>query len=117
MCILHGSSSLPFGAFATAFCHLKYSGLSLSTSVAGTLISNHPLFSSRIPCDKDRPELDARQSQCSDTPGCFFDRSLGDYRKRFGHSVMPGVPVCHLAIRNEVFLTEARKVETKVGSV
>lgn len=70
----------------------------------------------RIPCDPARPHLDNQESDCRATPGCFYDRSLGDYRKRFGHSIMPGVPVCHLAIRNSVFLEEARKVKTEVNA-
>nr|XP_039250052.1 uncharacterized protein LOC120327761 [Styela clava] len=69
----------------------------------------------RIPCDPDLPELDESRTKCREMPGCFFDVQLRDYRKKFGHSVMAGVPVCQLAIRNKVFLEEARKVKDKTG--
>lgn len=71
----------------------------------------------RIPCDaQDNSVYDENHRMCGMQPGCYFDKPLFEYRKAFGPSVLPGVPVCHLAIRNIVFKTKAKAVIDTYGS-
>ncbi|XP_078485761.1 uncharacterized protein LOC108949538 isoform X2 [Ciona intestinalis] len=57
----------------------------------------------RIPCSTSNPCLEKNKFSCISVPGCYFDIGLANLRQRYGNSVMPGVPVCHLAIRNRKF--------------
>lgn len=60
-------------------------------------------------------KLDQSQQLCGTQSGCYFDLELHEYRRAYGDAVLPGVPVCHLAIRNSVFQTKASLVEKKVS--
>ncbi|XP_039251584.2 uncharacterized protein LOC120329040 [Styela clava] len=67
----------------------------------------------RIPCSKDRhsqSKYDRDLRSCGEQPGCYFDRELYEYRDAFGPSVLPGVPVCQLAIRTKILPREAENV-------
>nr|XP_039250049.1 uncharacterized protein LOC120327758 isoform X2 [Styela clava] len=69
----------------------------------------------RIPCSVDNAELDTDHHLCGSQPGCYFDKELFDFREAFGPSVLPGVPVCHMAIRNAVFQQKAQLVVKEHG--
>ncbi|XP_078485763.1 uncharacterized protein LOC100180672 [Ciona intestinalis] len=58
----------------------------------------------RIPCSTSNPSLESNRFSCISVPGCYFDLGLYNLRRQYGpHRIMPGVPVCHLAIRNKKF--------------
>lgn len=54
--------------------------------------------------------------KCLMQPGCYFDRELHTLRRSFGHQILPKVPVCHLAIRNQKFMDKAKQAIEKVGN-
>uniref|UniRef100_H2Z7N6 Uncharacterized protein n=1 Tax=Ciona savignyi TaxID=51511 RepID=H2Z7N6_CIOSA len=57
----------------------------------------------RIPCSTSNPMLETDRFACHAVPGCYFDLELANLRRMYPNSVLPGVPVCHLAIRNRKF--------------
>nr|XP_039250270.1 uncharacterized protein LOC120327960 [Styela clava] len=62
----------------------------------------------RIPCESGNNELEKDAFACLSRPGCYFDQELFESRKYMGQQMLPGVPVCHFAIRNRVFQKEAK---------
>lgn len=80
------------------------------------LYVNFSCLFARIPCDpQDNSVYDESHRKCGMQPGCYFDKPLYELRKAFGPSVLPGVPVCHLAIRNKVFQNKAKAVVDAVN--
>ena len=61
----------------------------------------------RTVCSTFNPFLDQDPSGCLSQPGCAFDFELSAYRTFLNQAILPGVPVCHLAIRNEAFHRQA----------
>ena len=68
----------------------------------------------RIACSSSNPFLENNYQQCISNPGCFFDQELANVRFTIGQAILPGVPVCQLAIRNQAFHKRARESQTKV---
>jgi len=64
---------------------------------------NENLIFSRIPCSKSDPSSEVNRFGCLSQPGCAYDTQLANIRAAKGHAILPGVPVCHLAIRNIQF--------------
>jgi len=64
-------------------------------------------YCQRIACDPTNSALDLNMEECLLVPGCAFDDDLFLYRTFAGDSFLPGVPVCHLAIRNKAFQKHA----------
>ncbi|XP_077970864.1 uncharacterized protein LOC120327960 isoform X2 [Styela clava] len=62
----------------------------------------------RIPCESGNDELEKDAFACLSRPGCYFDQELFEFRKYMVQQMLPGVPVCHFAIRNRVFQKEAK---------
>lgn len=59
--------------------------------------------------------LDVNAIMCLSIPGCGFDLYLYYYRYYFGQAIMPNVPVCHKAIKNQKFLNLAVVFMLKYG--
>ncbi|CAK8686582.1 uncharacterized protein LOC143467902 [Clavelina lepadiformis] len=73
-------------------------------------------YCQRIPCSQSNPLLDQDLHQCIRQPGCAFDYELFQYRSILRQAVLPGVPVCHLAVRNRVFQQKANEFVQQYGS-
>lgn len=63
----------------------------------------------RISCSASDVSLEMDRNACYTKPGCYFDDELYVYRQSYGYAVLPGVPVCHKAIRNARFHQIANK--------
>ena len=68
----------------------------------------------RIACQAENPLLEFDFAGCLGTPGCAFDYELYLYRSVLSQAILPGVPVCHLAIRNRAFQTRAAEYVQQV---
>ncbi|XP_076821195.1 uncharacterized protein LOC143467999 [Clavelina lepadiformis] len=73
-------------------------------------------YCQRIACSAYNPALEDDNFACLAIPGCYFDSELAYIRDVYGHSILPGVPVCHLAVRNSKFQDIAKKYTEKNGN-
>ncbi|CAK8686584.1 uncharacterized protein LOC143467983 [Clavelina lepadiformis] len=73
-------------------------------------------YCQRIACQAENPLLEFDFAGCLGTPGCAFDYELYLYRSVLSQAILPGVPVCHLAIRNRAFQTRAAEYVQQTGS-
>ncbi|CAK8686571.1 uncharacterized protein LOC143467966 [Clavelina lepadiformis] len=116
-----GNAPLPPGFFPSAafpsFCPQFPQNCGFAYTGQNDLIPpvNIP-YCQRIPCSLSNPLLDTDFNQCSRQPGCAFDHELFQYRSALHQAVLPGVPVCHLAIRNMAFQRRANDYVQKFGS-
>ncbi|XP_039255839.2 uncharacterized protein LOC120332621 [Styela clava] len=71
----------------------------------------------RVPCFDAIAQHEVENSQiaCLSHPGCCFDEELSIHRRHFGQRILPGVPVCHYAIRNHVFQKHAKRYSDTFG--
>ena len=76
------------------------------------LLTAFDLF--RIACSPSNPFLEHDAQACISQPGCYFDKELYAYRNLVGQAILPGVPVCHLAIRNRAFIRRANEAVRQV---
>nr|XP_039272117.1 uncharacterized protein LOC120346439 [Styela clava] len=72
-------------------------------------------YCQRIPCGGN-PEFNTDQYKCLKQPGCCFDEVLYNYRRYYGQTVLPRVPVCHMAVRNQYFHRVARQFADRYRS-
>lgn len=61
-------------------------------------------------------EVENNAIACGSYPGCCYDEELSTYRRHFGQRILPGVPVCHYAVRNHVFQKHAQQYSDSVSS-
>lgn len=65
-------------------------------------------YCERQACSADS-NLDYDIMSCIGVPGCYYDYELSTLRRNYGARVLPGVPVCYMAIKNEKFKELAEK--------
>ena len=60
-------------------------------------------FFFRIACNPSQPVFELDRTSCLKNPGCYYDDELATLRRFFGEQILPGVPACHLVVRNHNF--------------
>lgn len=64
-------------------------------------------------CKASDPSLEFDPLRCLSNPGCYFDHELA-FRRQLVSGALAGVPVCHLAIRNNNFQRLANDYVSRV---
>lgn len=72
-------------------------------------------YCQRIACNPRNPFLEQNYEACIAQPGCYYDQELAQMRSYVGDAILPGVPVCHLVIRNQAFRRRANEAAALFG--
>ncbi|XP_078494487.1 uncharacterized protein LOC101243368 isoform X1 [Ciona intestinalis] len=110
---IYFAGNLAIGA-STSFC-LTYPNNCIFRPLSMIPRVNVP-YCQRIPCSRVDFTLDHNYIGCITTPGCQFDYTLYRYRGVLNQAVLPGVPVCYLAVRNTAYLRRVHEHVSVYGS-
>jgi len=73
-------------------------------------------YCQRIACNPSQPVFELDRTSCLKNPGCYYDDELATLRSFFGEQILPGVPVCHLVVRNRHFHNAVKNERMMDGS-
>jgi len=73
-------------------------------------------YCQRIACNPSQPVFELDRTSCLKNPGCYYDDELATLRRFFGEQILPGVPACHLVVRNHNFHRSVKNEKMMDGS-